>query len=178
MVYTTICKNCGKEYRAKTIRSMFCSEECRREADKERKRIRYGATKEKRVCPECGRTFETKSVASNFCSRACSVKFSEKRRKNKDEFDEDMRERISLKSVFVREKGICYLCGGKCDFEDIILKDGLLAAGNTFPAVDYIKAKDTEKQSAKLAHFYCLSRKGEKNDRVQGNTIPEEKAQQ
>lgn len=178
MVYTTICKNCGKEYRAKTRRSMFCSEECRREADRERKRIRYGATKEKKVCPECGRTFETKSVASNYCSRACYVKFSEKRRKNKDEFRENSREEISLKSVFAREKGICYLCGGKCEFEDIVVKGGFLAAGNTFPAVDYIQAKDTEKQSAKLAHFYCISRKGEKHGGVQGNSIPEKKTQQ
>lgn len=161
MVYTTICKNCGREYRAKTIRSMYCSDECRREADRERKRIQYGATKEKKVCPECGRTFETKSVASNFCSRACSVKFSEKRRKNREEFEQSSGAEISLKDMFVREKGTCYLCGGKCDFNDVVLRDGLLAAGDTFPTIDYINARDTKKQSAKLAHFYCLSRKGE-----------------
>ena len=138
MVYTSICKNCGKEYRAKTRRSMFCCEECRREADKERKRIQYGAVREKRVCPECGRTFETTRKTSNFCSRACSVKF-------------------------LREKGTCYLCGGKCDFEDVVLRDGFLAAGSTFPAIVYIAASDRKTQSVRLAHYCCLKQKGGKH---------------
>lgn len=161
MVYTTICKNCGKEYRAKTIRSMFCSEECRREADKERKRIRYGANREKKVCPECGRTFETKRSTSNFCSRSCSIKFAEKRKSNRAEFEEVAKEEISLKNLFVRELGKCYLCGEKCDFQDINLQDGFLTAGATYPAVDFITAKDEKTQSAKLAHYYCKTHKGE-----------------
>ncbi len=163
MVYTTICKNCGKEYRAKTRRSMFCSEECRREADKERKRIRYGATKEERVCPECGRTFETKRNTSNFCSRACSIKFAEKRRENKETMEQLTKKKISIKELFLREKGNCYLCGGKCDFEDVILIDGFLAAGQTFPAADYIISQDKKTQSARLAHYACKKQKEEKN---------------
>lgn len=163
MVYTSICKNCGKEYRAKTRRSMFCSEECRREADKERKRERYGAVKEERVCPECGRTFETKRKTSNFCSRACSVKFAEKRKENRDALMKTEKEKISLKKLFLREKGICYLCGGTCDFEDVILIKGFLAAGSTFPAIDYIEASDQKIKSARLAHYCCLKQKEEKN---------------
>lgn len=166
MVYTTICKNCGKEYRAKTRRSMFCSEQCRREADKERKRLRYGATREERVCPECGRTFETKRSTSNFCSRACSIKFAEKRKENRGALEQLAKEKISIKELFLREKGICYLCGGKCDFEDVILIDGFLAAGQTFPAIDYIVSQDQKKQSAKLAHYCCKKQREEKNDAV------------
>lgn len=161
MVYTTICKNCGKEYRAKTIRSMFCSEECRREADKERKRIRYGAGREKRVCPECRRTFETKRSTSNFCSRDCAIKFAEKRKEKHAEFEETTKAEISLKDLFARELGICYICGGKCDFQDVILKDGFLAAGATYPAMDLITSADGKKQSVKLAHYYCKTHKGE-----------------
>lgn len=166
MVYTSICKNCGKEYRAKTRRSMFCSEECRREADKERKRIRYGAVKEERVCPECGRTFETKRKTSSFCSRACSIKFAEKRKENRDALEKTTKEKISLKELFLREKGICYLCGGKCDFEDVDLKGGFLMAGDTFPAIDYIAASDGKTQSAKLTHYCCQKQKEEKDDTV------------
>lgn len=166
MVYTSICKQCGKQYRAKTRRSMFCSEECRREADKERKRIQYGANREEKVCPECGRTFETKSVASNFCSRACSLKFAEKRKKNKSSFEQNTHDKISLKELFVREKGTCYLCGGKCDFEDIEIADAFLIAGKTFPAAVLLRAKDGKKESAKLAHTYCKSQKEKEDDRI------------
>lgn len=164
MVYTSICKNCGKEYRAKTRRSMFCSEQCRREADKERKRERYGATREERVCPECGRTFETKRSTSNFCSRACSVKFAEKRKGNKDKFEQLTKEKISIKELFLREKGTCYLCGEKCDFEDVILIDDFLAAGQTFPVIDYITSEDGKNRSAKLAHHCCKKQKEEKKN--------------
>lgn len=158
MVYTFICKNCGKKYRAKTRRSMYCCDNCRREADKERKRIQYGANREKKVCPECGQTFITKSSASNFCSKTCSLKFARKRKKNKTKFEAGISEIISLKNVFQREKGICYLCGGVCDFQDINLKGDFISPGNTFPVIDFI-SNEQSMANAKLAHYYCKKEK-------------------
>jgi len=158
MVYTFICKNCGTQYRAKTRRSMFCSDYCRREADKERKRIQYGANREEKVCPECGQTFTTKSVASNYCSRTCSLKFAKKRKINRAKIMADLGAELSLKEVFQREKGICYLCGEKCDFQDVLVKDGLLAAGVTFPDIDFV-SEEHNKATAKLAHYYCKKEK-------------------
>lgn len=158
MVYTFICKKCGQSYRAKTRRSMFCSEECRREADKERKRLQYGATRGEKVCPECGQTFVMKSAASNFCSKLCSLRFAEKKKRNREKMKAETEHEISLKYVFQREKGICYLCGGKCDFSDILVSEGKLIPGNTFPVVDFI-AKEQSGATVKLAHFYCKKEK-------------------
>ena len=158
MVYTFICKNCGRQYRAKTRRSRYCCEKCRREADKERKRIEYGANREEKVCPECGETFTTKSSASNFCSKMCSAKFARKRKKNKTQFEAGFIEELSLKNVFLREKGICYLCGGKCEFQDVILNGEFLAPGKSFPVIDYVSKKQTV-ATVKLAHYYCKKEK-------------------
>lgn len=158
MVYTFICKNCGQKYRAKTRRSMYCSDNCRREADKERKRIQYGANREEKVCPECGQTFTTKSSASNFCCKTCSLKFARKRKRNKAKIEADLTSEISLKNVFLREKGVCYLCGGICDFQDVIIRDDLLAPGNTFPVLDFI-SKEKNMATVKLAHYYCKKEK-------------------
>ena len=158
MVYTFICKNCGKQYRAKTRRSRYCCEKCRREADKERKRIEYGASREEKVCPECGETFTTKSSASNFCSKICSAKFARKRKKNKIKFEAGFEEELSLKNVFLREKGICYLCGGNCEFQDVILQGEFLAPGNAFPVIDFI-TEEQNTATVKLAHYYCKKEK-------------------
>lgn len=166
MVYTKICNQCGKEYRAKTRRSMFCSEECRRASDRERKRERYGATIEKRVCPECGRTYETKRKTSNFCSKACQRKFAERKKENRSSFDQASAEQMTLGKLFQREKGICYLCGGECDFSDVFIADGFIKPGRAFPSIDFVKATDEERVSQRLAHHYCLTQKEEKNDGV------------
>lgn len=91
------------------------------------------------------------------------MKFAEKRKENRDALMKTEKEKISLKKLFLREKGICYLCGGTCDFEDVILIKGFLAAGSTFPAIDYIEASDQKIKSARLAHYCCLKQKEEKN---------------
>lgn len=63
-----ICEYCGLEYEAKTMRSMYCSELCCREADKKHKRESYvGKRREK--CEICGK--ELPKFKSKYCSEKC-----------------------------------------------------------------------------------------------------------
>lgn len=67
-LYTGLCAYCGKEYTAKSTRAKYCSKECRREADKENKRIKYIGKRES-VCVRCGKLLP--KYKTRFCSVAC-----------------------------------------------------------------------------------------------------------
>lgn len=69
-VYMSLCAYCGKEYTAKCTRAKYCSTECRREADKENKRIHYIGKRQK-YCIGCG--IELPKYKTKYCSRRCSL---------------------------------------------------------------------------------------------------------
>lgn len=71
---------------------------------------------------------------------------------------------ITLKKLYDRDNGICYLCGKLCDFNDSKYVDGAFIVGNNYPTVEHIKpislgGSDTW-DNIKLACLYCNSKKG------------------
>lgn len=71
---------------------------------------------------------------------------------------------ITLKKLYDRDNGICYLCGKVCDFNDSKYVDGAFIVGNNYPTVEHIKpislgGSDTW-DNIKLACLYCNSKKG------------------
>lgn len=71
---------------------------------------------------------------------------------------------ITLKKLYDRDNGICYLCGKVCDFNDSKYVDGTFVVGKDYPTVEHIKpislgGSDTW-DNIKLACLYCNSKKG------------------
>lgn len=73
---------------------------------------------------------------------------------------------ISLGKLFKRDDGLCYLCGGVCDWTDYQEINGTFIAGNSYPSVDHVipishGGSDTW-DNIKLAHRLCNSKKRDK----------------
>ena len=107
------------------------------------------------------------------CSEECSQKhahyqrkLADKRRKGKitalDRLDND----ITLPLLFKRDKGVCKICGGLCDWSDIQNDNGVIIAGNNYPSIDHIvpisKGGSHTWNNVQLAHKYCNSIKSDK----------------
>ena len=71
----SICKYCGKEFeqKARGRKSLYCSSECRRSADRDNKRIKYVGKREK-VCRQCGK--ELPKNKSYYCSNICRSRYN------------------------------------------------------------------------------------------------------
>ena len=70
----------------------------------------------------------------------------------------------SLTKLYERDKGICYICGEKCDWNDKKIVNGTILVGNNYPSVDHViplaKGGTDDWNNLKLAHFKCNWVKG------------------
>lgn len=87
----------------------------------------------------------------------------EKRIKANGEADRD----ITLKRLYTRDGGICYLCGKPCNYEDYRRSDkGAFIAGKLYPSIDHVKPLSHGGthtwDNIRLAHMICNSHKGDK----------------
>ena len=103
-----------------------------------------------RVCKKCNKEYieHTKSIYCSKCRKELHHKHSNK----------------SLHKLYKRDKGICYICGNKCDYEDYTYRGNTFIAGNYYPSIDHIipisKGGTDEWNNLKLAHFKCNWVKG------------------
>lgn len=130
------------------------------EAERDRKRLnRYLAQKftqlQFKICPVCNSMFVGKST---YCSVKC-------RNNNKWHMKEGYRNLFPLKEVYERDNGVCYLCGGMCDWNDYEERDGVIVYGNMYPSRDHIVPKSRGGRNAwdniRLAHRICNSMKAD-----------------
>lgn len=72
---------------------------------------------------------------------------------------------INLISLYNRDKGVCHLCGDKCDLDDKEEIDGVIICGNSYPSIDHViplaKGGLHSWSNVKLAHRICNSIKGD-----------------
>ena len=129
-----------------------------------------------RECEECGTMFYDPHPNTLTCSSECSRKRSKRlsryykrKRINKHNLvDKD----ISLKKLYKRDKGICYLCGEPCDFNDKVITDeGHYIVGETYPSIDHVipiaKGGKHSWENVKLAHHRCNTLK--RDNEIRGN---------
>lgn len=73
------------------------------------------------------------------------------------------RYKFGLKELYDRDAGVCYICGGLCDWEDKQAVNGVWIYGNNYPSRDHVipKSKGGENSwdNLRLAHRLCNSRK-------------------
>lgn len=98
-----------------------------------------------RVCKNCGKEFclELSDYHSEiYCSEACQKRCHDRikrdkrvRRMKTREMDKD----ITLEKLYVRDSGVCYLCGRICNWTDCQTINGQFISGKTYPSIDHVK---------------------------------------
>lgn len=121
-----------------------------------------------RVCKECGAVFYCAEWSNQiFCCKPCEKENNHRRndpvrraRKYKATIDGD----ITLESVVEKEKGVCYLCGGKIDWSDYKIVNGKKCACGRYPTIEHVVALCNggahSWENIRLAHFRCNASKG------------------
>lgn len=106
-------------------------------------------------CPICNTFFIGNNV---YCSEKCS-------HQNKWNMKDGYRHKFPLDEVYKRDNGICYLCGGTCDWNDYEEKDGVIVYGNNYPSRDHVVPKSkggaNDWSNIRLAHRICNSLKAD-----------------
>lgn len=119
---------------------------------------------EERECKICGSLFycldaETRQT----CSTKCSEEY--KRLKYKEHKDKRLNKHnivdtdISLEKLYKRDQGVCYLCGGICEWSDHVMRDGIKICGNRYPSIDHVtplaRGGKHQWENVRLAHLKC-----------------------
>lgn len=173
--HTAVCPHCAEYDR---VSKQMAWIDKRNEKEREKAKRKAEREEHKRLshpiphlCPVCG------AITTNprFCSKACSTKahsttheHTRRMRMQKDPVDND----ITVLGLFLRDSGVCQLCGGRCDSEDYEMKDGVFIAGNKYPSIDHIiplsKGGEHSWDNVQLAHRICNTKK---RDQVYGEGI-------
>lgn len=118
-----------------------------------------------RVCPECG-TPHVKTW-TKYCSRACARKVANRRADKRVRKIKNRDGGISLRKLYKRDNGKCWLCGGECDYLDFKRDaEGNFIVGSKYPSIDHVyplsKGGAHRWDNVKLAHHYCNTLKRDK----------------
>ena len=115
-----------------------------------------------RVCRVCGKTFKTWQN-KKCCSAECSQKYADSKRDYRIPMNKRISVGITAKSLYKRDNGTCWICGGKCDLNDYVTRNGVFIAGDWYPSVDHIvpivDGGEHSWENVKLAHRICNSRR-------------------
>ncbi len=183
------CICCGAETNGK----MYCSKECEekekwkrikakefgswelyqehlKEQQEEKKRIREEERRKEReqrrktgTCIVCGKTFSTFNQKQKTCSKECGKKLSYARKQHRIPKEQIIDKDITLEALYKRDSGVCYLCGGVCDWEDRNKETGV--CGSTYPSIDHVipvsKGGLHAWENVRLAHFACNTAKSD-----------------
>lgn len=142
------------------------SENAKERAKQKRQLYRLAHTIEKE-CAECGTLFycldtENKCTCSSKCSRRYASKKAEKRIPKEQRID-----KITLKRLFKRDNGNCYLCGKKCNWDDWnFSKKGNKYPGDEYPVIEHVipisRGGLNAWDNVRLAHWKCNLEKADK----------------
>lgn len=71
---------------------------------------------------------------------------------------------ITLKKLYERDNGVCYICGNICDWNDSEWKDGVFIVGHNYPTIEHLKPLSQGGShtwnNIRLACLSCNSKKG------------------
>ena len=132
----------------------------RKRQEAEQRRIENTVTK---VCRMCGIEFETTSKQKVCCSPECSKRYISNHRDKRIAKEKRIDVGINALSLFKRDNGKCWICGGECNLNDYVIRDGVFIAGNWYPSVDHLVAVcdggENSWENVKLAHRVCNTRR-------------------
>lgn len=113
-------------------------------------------------CAECGTIFVSKMRNEKYCSK-CRKRMlnrnKDKRINRANIIDRD----ITLLKLYQRDNGTCYLCGGRCNFDDHHTENGNFVVGPTYPTIEHVfplsKGGLHSWDNVRLACHACNSKK-------------------
>lgn len=116
-------------------------------------------------CKECGIYYF--GGKAGYCSEECRRKHTNRKHDKRIDRAKRIDKSISLKKLYKRDKGICWLCGGKCDYKDYSKdENGHFIVGANYPSIDHVyplsKGGDHVWGNVRLAHHYCNTIKSNK----------------
>ena len=117
------------------------------------------------VCICCGNLFAS-ITEQKYCSTECSKRYNNARKKDRRirKIKARQKDVITIQRLYERDKGVCHLCQGVCDWNDYEIKDDAFIAGNDYPSIDHIIPVSQNGvhswDNVKLAHRGCNSRRG------------------
>lgn len=168
------CPGCARIEREQKAEAKKREQEARAEERKELAALRKAEQEAEREskkrtvkCEICGKEFTTYDLRRACCSKECSIKrmnrlTSHKRDKRiakEKRIDKD----ITALGLFVRDGGVCWICGGKCNPKDYVIRKGAKICGNNYPSVDHIvpicEGGEDSWENVKLAHRICNTRR-------------------
>lgn len=186
------CVICGESFVPRRKGQVTCSDSCRkkyvlydgltgaeREAYKAQKRAEADRTrsetrrnnhppKEKEkiwytgTCRVCGKEFRTLNPTQVTCSTECSKRAKYARKQHRIPKAQMIDKDITLEALYRRDSGVCYLCGGQCDWNDRDKEKNTVGA--SYPSIDHIipiaRGGLHAWNNVRLAHFKCNQEKG------------------
>ena len=124
-------------------------------AEQERKRQARKPKPIGKTCVVCGAKFETLNPAQRTCSKRCGKRLSYARKQHRIPKKQIVDKDITLEALYKRDSGVCYLCGGVCDWEDKNEK----GCGSCYPSIDHVtpisRGGMHSWSNVKLAHLAC-----------------------
>ena len=113
------------------------------------------------ICKNCGQEYSIGATGYNstkYCSEKCMKRWA--MRVKNDRRIKKLKTRrhdtdITLEKLFRRDGGVCYLCGKKCDWTDVVGGN----ASDNYPSIDHVipvaKGGTHTWDNIKLAHRLC-----------------------
>lgn len=165
--YRILCEHCREirhEQQAQELREQREKAEAER-AEARAKRIVY-KQQSFFVCPECGGVFYSKrKYCSNKCARKANDRKKDLVRRTRTQ-EQLVDNNISLKAVYEKDNGVCYICGEKCDWNDYTYRGNTFIAGNKYPSIEHVIALSNGGEhswnNVRLACRICNSLKSNK----------------
>ena len=113
------------------------------------------------ICVVCGKEYETYNPAQKTCSKECGKKLAHAHKHKRIPKSQLVDKDITLEALYRRDSGVCYLCGGKCDWNDKTDK----SVGPAYPSIDHMMPISRgglhSWANVKLAHFECNWKKSD-----------------
>lgn len=116
-------------------------------------------------CKKCGKLFYS-TQRKCYCSERCckAVLYAKAKDKRLIKIKGAYKDCITLNELFKRDKGICYICGRQCDYDDYTKNGRTFIAGESYPSIDHViplsKGGSHSWTNVKLAHRGCNTMKG------------------
>lgn len=172
-----ICVICGKTFLTYWNSQVTCGdEECKHIHRVNAAKIRYLKSKHKkqpkliqyetRECKECGEIFSIDKRLNNvYCSADCRRKAENRKKDKRIPREQIVDTDISLKRLFKRDNGICWICGEKCDFDSTsVSQKGNVICGDLYPEIEHVvpisRGGLHSWANVRLAHHKCNAQKG------------------
>lgn len=119
------------------------------------------------TCPRCHKQFRATRPNQTYCSQACRnaahwQRHDDEKRANTDGPIEE----ITLREIYDRDRGRCYICGGRTDWNDYRIVSGFKVVGPHYPSRDHVIALHNggthTRENIRLACWSCNSLKSDK----------------